>query len=61
MTKDNSKTDAWCHHLSSHTSETTPAIDLAQVAILKGLPVFPCDAAKKPITPKGFYDASKAC
>lgn len=36
--------------------QTTPT--LADAAIALGVPVFPCDAHKRPLTPHGFKDAS---
>ena len=36
----------------------TPASALAEAAIALGLPVFPCDANKRPLTTRGFHDAS---
>jgi hypothetical protein len=38
--------------------ERTGAPTLADAAIALGVPVFPCDAQKRPLTPRGFKDAS---
>lgn len=39
-------------------AEPAVPVWLAQAATALGAPVFPCDAEKRPLTRRGFYDAS---
>jgi hypothetical protein len=50
--------DAPVSRFHEYMAQRQPTPTLADAAIALGVPVFPCDAHKRPLTPHGFKDAS---